>query len=202
MSTFIKCGDEVVTLAHGILRAYESHAPLLAAKVKIDFVFALAAVDAAGNQRGSALMLHGQPCGGIARIIKYKDRVMGRGDVEVSLDGDWWALATAPEQRALLDHELHHFEVRMEGKTVVTDDCGRPVVKMRKHDYDFGWFEVIAARHGEASFEVQQARRMMAKSGKILLQTAFDFSLGEAKPTTLTEGAVALATVLSRRKRK
>lgn len=115
-------------MTRSVLREFESHALLLQAKVEIDLLFALADTDDAGNKRGVALKLNGRQALGIARRIKIKDRVMGRGDVEISLDGDWWALSTVPEQRALLDHELHHFEVQMEGKTIITDDIGRPVV--------------------------------------------------------------------------
>lgn len=182
MSTFLKCPAEVHALAAGILKEFPSHEPLLRAKLKIDLLFALAERDDAGNKKGVALKLGGRECLGIARRIKLKDRVMGRGDCEVSLDGDWWADASAEQQRALLDHELHHFVVELDGERVVTDDIGRPVVRMRKHDYEFGWFEVIAGRHGLHSMEVQQARRMMERSGKILLQTSFDFLSVEQTP--------------------
>ena len=188
MPKFIKCPEEVHALARKILREFETHAPLLKAKVEIDLVFALAEGNDAGMP-GRSLRLGGYPCLGIARIIKYKDRVMGRGDVEVSIDGDWWAKATEAERRALLDHELHHFEIKMKGDRILKDDEGRPLVGMRKHDFDFGWFEIIAARHGLHSQEVQQARRMMEKSGKVLLgQMDLNFGSGEIKHTEVNFG--------------
>ncbi len=200
MSTFQKCPASVYAMASGILKEFPSHEPLVVAKVKVDFLFALADRDDHGAVRGSALNLHGRACLGIARKIKLKDRVMGRGDCEVSLDGDWWAQASEAEQRALLDHELHHFVVQMDGKTPVTDDIGRPVIGMRAHDWEFGWFEVIAARHGLASQEVQQAKLMVESTGKIFFQAEFGFN--DETAATVTEGALALATVLSKRRKR
>jgi hypothetical protein len=49
---------------------------------------------------------------------------------------------------------------------VARDDIGRPLIKLRKHDYEFGWFNIIAARHGIASAEVQQATRIADEMGQ------------------------------------
>lgn len=169
MPTFQKCDESVHEMAREILCQFPSHKPLLDARLKIDLIFALADRDDHGVIQNDALKLHGQKCLGIARKIKLKDRLMGRGDVEVTLDGDWWAEAGEEDRRALLDHELHHFmiEVDSNGKAL-TDDITRPKVVMRRHDYEFGWFEMIAARHGKHSQECKQAATMVEASGQIL----------------------------------
>lgn len=159
MSTFQRCPQEVVDLANAILTEFDSHKPLLDARVKIDFVFAYPRYDDHGNAVGDALRLHGTKAAGIARILPLKQRAMGRGDCEVSLDGEWWRTASEKEQRALLDHELHHFKVRQETNgRVIQDDLGRPRLQMRPHDYDFGWFAIVAERHGISAWNGNRPR--------------------------------------------
>jgi len=88
---------------------------------------------------------------GICRKIPLKERALGRGDAEICLDGEWWKDAPEPEQRALLDHELHHIEVKIIEGAMACDDLGRPLLKIRKHDYELGLFTIIAQRHGRHS---------------------------------------------------
>lgn len=167
MSTYQKCPPAVHDLVKEVIRGYPEHAPILSAELKIDLVFAYGPRGDDGELQGPALKLHGQPCLGIARIVKLKDRVKGMGDVEISLDGDEWPGMSEAEQRALLDHELYHFSVFLDSnKAPITDDITRPVVKMRRHDFQFGWFTHIAKRHGIASAECQQARQMMDQAGQ------------------------------------
>lgn len=167
MPTFEKCDSSVREMAIELLREFETHQLTRNAGVTIDFVFAFAEKDDNGNPVGPALMHGGYPAGGICRKIPLKDRVLGRADVEISLDGDWWANASYEEQRALLDHELHHIVPKQSGGGAFKHDpAGRPVISIRKHDYQVGWFEVIAARHGVHSAERKQASKMMAESGQ------------------------------------
>lgn len=93
--------------------------------------------------------------------------MLGRGDAEISLDGDWWRTASEEERRALLDHELHHIAPELnQNSQPITDDIGRPKIHMRKHDFQFGWFTIIAERHGLASAECIQAKGMMDAAGQ------------------------------------
>jgi hypothetical protein len=78
---------------------------------------------------------------------------------------------TDAEKDALIDHELEHIEVKMDGKRPKLDCRGRPKIGMRKHDYQFGWFRSIAERHGVASGEVHQARTLFLREK----QTFFAF---------------------------
>lgn len=164
--------------------AAQGHKSLVDAGVKVDFVFAYPSEDAGGVVKGAALRLGGYPCLGIARILGLKDRAMGRGDAEISLDGNWWASATVPEQRALLDHELHHLTVKEGKHGYERDDLHRPRLKMRKHDYDFGWFTEIARRHGAASAECNQAGLIMKQSGPVLFQPELLLRVEEALAAT------------------
>lgn len=161
-TTFQRCDESVNDMAREIMFEYESHQPLIDAKVKIDYVFAFPEKDDNGKVLGDALKHHGCKALGICRKIALKDRALGRGDAEIAIDGDWWQGAREKEQRALLDHELHHISI-VAGKQ---DDLGRPIIKLRPHDYEFGWFRVIAERHGMFSVERKQASQMMEDSGQ------------------------------------
>lgn len=162
MSTYKKCGSDVRDMADALISKYETHASLTDNHVEIDFLFAYGdRDDTTGELISDALKLHGVKALGIARKLPLKDRAKGMGDAEICLDGDWWEAADEKEQAALLDHELHHLVA-----TADRDAIGRPVIKLRKHDYQFGWFSIIAQRHGVHSQERQQAAAMMEVSGQ------------------------------------
>src|SRR5437667_3520417 len=168
MPTYERCPKEVTALANDILCAYPEHKPLLDCKTKFDFVFASPDIDEkTGEALNDALKKHGRKALGIARKIPLKDRALGRGDVEIALDHPWWEDAPAKQKAALLDHELHHFEPKLtETGDYAFDDLGRPIIKLRKYDYEFGLFKIIAERHGVHSQECILAKRMMEESGQ------------------------------------
>jgi hypothetical protein len=131
-------------------------------------LMATAAKDDKGKALAPAVKLHGVACAATVRIVSYKDRVAGREDAEILVDADLWEEASDPERVALLDHELHHLEVqRDDDGHPKSDDCGRPKLKMRHHDHDFGWFDAIARRHGDASYEVKQAKAFADQNGQL-----------------------------------
>src|SRR5581483_4448710 len=129
---------------------------------RIDYVFANATVQEDGTPTGPALTHNGYPAAALARIIPIKDRVMGRGDCEIVIDADQWPLLTEEEQNALLDHELEHFVVcRDKYGQPILDDANRPKLKLKKHDFQVGWFHNVARRHGIASAEVRQFQQLV-----------------------------------------
>lgn len=167
MPTFQRCDESVNEMANEILCEFESHKPLLDARVTVDYVFAFADIDEKTNAPvGNALSKNGTKALGICRKIALKDRALGRKDAEIAIDGDWWKDAVDEERRALLDHELHHIAVKIDKRGLVRDDLGRPVIQLRQHDYEFGWFKVVAARHGNSSMERLQAAEIMCDAGQ------------------------------------
>jgi hypothetical protein len=153
--------DEVKRLYHGRL---DDHG------IKIDLLVAKAKCDKNGDTNGVALRLHGYQANAIVRITSYKDRVLGRGDAEIVVDGDMWHLWSREQQMALLDHELEHIEpivkdviddAGMLKSDLQRDDANRPKLRLKKHDFQVGWFDSVARRHGESSFEVSQARELL-----------------------------------------
>jgi hypothetical protein len=142
------------------------HRPLIAAGVTIDYVFARADLNEGGQPVGNALTHNGCKALGVTRKIPLKDRALGRSDAEIALDGDWWREATEEQRAALLDHERHHLAPKVRDGAFLRDDLGRPQLQLRKHDYEFGWFRVVAARHAEHSMERQQAAQIMEDAGQ------------------------------------
>ncbi|QDT07973.1 hypothetical protein K227x_64030 [Rubripirellula lacrimiformis] len=131
------------------------HQPLADFKTVIDILLVRASRDADGQPIGPALQgRSGYPAAASVSVTKLKDRVMGRGDAEILIDGDRYTNWTEKTLRAILDHELEHLEF-----TGNVDDLGRPKFRLRPHDVEFGWFDSIARRHGDDSGEVLQAKR-------------------------------------------
>lgn len=167
MATYEKSTHILKPLAEKIMQRFATHEPLREAGVEIDYLFAYGARDEDGKLVGNALTKNGIKALGLTRKLSLKDRAAGRGDSEIVIDGDWWADANDDERNALLDHELHHIAVKANKSGVIqTDDLGRPQLRMRKHDVDVGWFAIIAQRHGAASQEQYQAKKIMDVAGQ------------------------------------
>lgn len=119
----------------------------------------------------------GYAAGAVVRITVLKDRALGVADAQIVVDRAGWLALSARQRNALIDHELTHLEVKTdeeegaEDAVPVYDALGRPRLVMRKHDHQFGWFDEVAKRHGQASPEVRQARVLMESSGQLY----FDF---------------------------
>lgn len=119
-------------------------------------------IDAYDTGGGPAVLHHGLPAYAVIRTVPLKDRTMGRGDAEITFDGFMVGNLNEDAQRALIDHELYHLEIkRNKDGQVKFDDLGRVEFKIRAHDREFGWFDNIARRWGRYSMEVRQAMEMV-----------------------------------------
>ncbi|RRJ96795.1 hypothetical protein Ga0100231_023795 [Opitutaceae bacterium TAV4] len=124
----------------------------------------------ASDKEGPALKHQGYPAAAVVRAVPQKDRAKdGAADVEITIDARGYEAMDSEERNGLLDHELYHIEVQYSDGGVKLDGQHRPVVKMKKHDRQFGWFDEIARRHGEHSGEVQQARELVEETGQLYL---------------------------------
>ena len=192
MSTYCKAPADVRELAEKLLEEFTTYKPLLEAKVKIDFMFAYAERGEDDEPKGFALTRRGVRVLGITRKLGIKDRVMGRGDAEVILDGDWWDSETPLRKKALLDHELHHLDVVTDETGVaIRDDLKRPKLKLRKHDVEVGWFAVVAGRHGSNSIEIEQAKAVMDSYGQLFwpcIDLQEPLQLADGEPRNITPG--------------
>lgn len=116
-----------------------------------------------------------------ARITPLRERALGVDDAIITIDRASWLNFKGSQAEALLDHELYHLErvidpdkPKPEQKQI--DSLGRPRLKIRRHDRQFGWFDEIARRHGDNSLEVRQAKLLMAETQQLY----FDFEKSKA----------------------
>jgi len=175
MTSYEKAGEDMQINIRTLLALYPEHEVLRNAKVRFDVVFAYPEYDGHGEPKGPAMVERGRKILGKTRKIPLKDRALGRGDVEICLDGHFWdKVGSEADKMALLDHELHHISVKTSGiGTIQTDDLERPLIQLRQHDVEVGWFAVIARRHGRASQEVQQAKWIMDNAGQLFWPDLF-----------------------------
>jgi hypothetical protein len=174
-----KAPETVYKQAQELVRQY--HPGIEEAGVKVDYLFAFAPADDTGEPTGPAIKWRGLAAYGLCRILSLKDRAMGRGDAEIILDGDKWKDWDPERQNALIDHELTHISIVTNQKGAIqTDDLTRPKLKLRKHDFEVGWFHSIAQRHGAHSFEVEQAKRLQSEAGEFYFQPELRLVEGRA----------------------
>lgn len=168
MATYRKADKPVQSMAAELIR--DCHPDLAEAGVTVQVLFAAAPRNAEGEPQGPAIKAtHGYPAAGKAKINSQKDRVGGLADATILVDGDRWDEWTEAEQRALLDHELQHFELRRDDEGApLLDDCHRPKLKYRMHDFELGGFAAILRRHGELALEAQAARKIADEYGQLL----------------------------------
>ena len=114
----------------------------------------------------------GYAAAAVCRIVPTRERAAGLPDVMIIVDRVVWQGFDAKQKAALIDHELHHIEPVLKDGEQKFDMQDRPKLTIRKHDYQFGWFDEIAKRHGAASLEVSQANLLMELSGQLY----FDFA--------------------------
>ena len=156
MPIFEKDDGRVGQVVAELLDLY--HGELAEAGVRFDLLLAEASTDDNGDPVGPALKSSGYTAAATVRVLGLKDRAKGLGDAEIVVDGDRWPEWSAAERLAILDHELEHITLSTDAEgSIRRDDLGRPRLKLRLHDRQFGWFDNVARRHGAASVEVGQA---------------------------------------------
>lgn len=148
---------------------------LTEAETRVKLMFAFGPKGKHGELLKPAILRKGVRLYGEVKINNPKDRAEGKADATVWIDGDEWPGWSEARRRAAIHHELHHLAVERDayGK-VKTDDYDRPVMTSRPHDFEVGWFKVIADIHGADSFEVEQAARLADATGQLLWPWAPD----------------------------
>lgn len=148
------------------------HGELEAEKVSIDLLFASPKPDSDGeiDPESYPVKLNGYPCAAVVKVNAYKLRVLNHADAEITIDKQQWEELSEPERDALIDHELEHLEIKRDKDGgVLRDDLDRPKIRLRKHDHQYGWFNAVARRHGEASFEVKQYKVLLESKRQMWL---------------------------------
>ena len=165
--TYTKCDEDVMGVVRKMTDKY--HPDLKEAGAKVACLFAHAEKNENGEATGPAVTVGGYACAAKIKIIGLKERCDGRADAEIVIDADQWDESTDDRRFALIDHELHHLHIKRnrDSGTIQRDDLDRPKMKLRKHDHQFGWFDIVAQRHGEASYEVSQAKCFVDTRGQM-----------------------------------
>ena len=165
-TTYTTAGSEVEAMVASLVRRY--HPELQEAEVTFNLLFA------AGEDGEPALKAPGGwPACAKVRINNLRNRVAGLADVTIEVDGDQWPNWEDGKRRAVLDHELEHLEVRRSDKGhIKRDDCGRPKLRIRMHDWELAGFDVILDRHKEHAVEFQAAQKLFERDS---VQQVFAF---------------------------
>lgn len=96
----------------------------------------------------------GIPAYAYVKATSLKERALGQKDATIVVDFNSWTQMAESRRIALIDHELYHLTIKKDKEMANEfDDLGRPKIKMRKHDIEYGWFVEIAQEHKEASIE-------------------------------------------------
>lgn len=129
------------------------------------------------------------------KATSLKERALGQKDATIVVDFASWQKMEGPRREALIDHELYHLTIK-KGKDMANefDDLGRPKIKMRKHDIEFGWFIRIAQEHQQQSIECFQANSLFLSHKQMLFSFLEDKTESPTaepgmKPVTLTAEA-------------
>lgn len=161
--SYSKVGDDVMSRVEQLREDY--YPELDGVEIQALFVFV--------DTPDPCLKHQGYPACAVTKIVSTQDRAAGMADALIVIDRFVWQALPTKSKNALLDHELHHLERVVDPDTGQPegDVLGRPKLKMRMHDHQFGWFDEIAQRHGEWSIEVAQAKQLMETSRQLY----FDF---------------------------
>jgi hypothetical protein len=155
MSWYSIANEEVNLTIQKVMK--ENHGELHNAGVTITALIAR-------SEEGPAIKVRGSEAAGCIRITKLTERTCGLGDALMILDGESMIAWSSKRLQAVIDHELRHLMLAKNKKTgqIQLDDEGRPKLRIRPHDFEFGWFARTAELYGEESYEVSQAREIVA----------------------------------------
>jgi hypothetical protein len=191
MSWFSIANEEINLTIQKVMK--ENHGDLHAEGVTITAMIAR-------SEEGPAIKVRGCEAAGCIRITKLMERTLGLGDAVMILDGERLEAWSSKRLQAVIDHELRHLMLAKNKKTghIQRDDEGRPKLRIRPHDFEFGWFARTAELYGEESYEVSQAREIVAASWVQLLLPGLEI---DPDPTGLAaySGTPELKKGLSRR---
>jgi hypothetical protein len=170
MKYYERASDDVFARIKRMVKLY--HPDITKAGVTVDALFVW---NEENDPAKPALSCNGYSALAVVCATSAAARALGEKDVLITIDRERYNRLPDARKDALLDHELQHVAPKMEGtKNPVpkVDGSGRPLIGMRSHDRQFGWFDVVAKRHGSNSGEVVQARSLIEETGQLYFEMA------------------------------
>lgn len=151
MATYRLC-DELRPIMDEAMSRF--HSQLQEAGVRIGLLEALAKRNQHGEPQGPAIRHHGYPAAAVIKINSLKDRVEGKPDATIVIDGDRRGEWSNARLLALFDHELCHVQLDVDDSgNVILDDANRPKLRHVPHDAEVGVFWCVVDRHKGLAFE-------------------------------------------------
>lgn len=176
-----------------ILRKYvDEHHPHLK-----DATFAMAWRSALKADKDGIIML------GKAKKASDLDRDLAAYDLLIILNREHWEIFDRAQREALIDHELCHLRVAKDKEGELrTDERGRPVYRMRKHDVEE--FTEVIDRHGVYKNDLERFAESIIQSKKTPLFPPEVFDSLEEQPANgeAKDARPASARPRSRRRTK
>lgn len=169
MKTYSRVSDSVDRSIERMRDAH--HEDLIGVTIGALFIFDLESTD-------PVLTHNGYAAAALIRIVPLRDRAAGMPDAQIIVDRSCWMTLGNASGEALIDHELTHLMRVLDSDTgaPLCDAVDRPKLEIRKHDQQMGWFDQVAARHGEASMEVRQARQLIQQTDQLYFNFALPVS--------------------------
>lgn len=169
MALYTYATELVSEYAQTLIQKYYSE--FAAIGLSIDAVFALPTLDREGEATGPAITRRGTKIFVDTRITSLKERVLGRADIEINIDGEYWERSNKSERLALIDHALNTVELARDSDGCIKmDDHDRPKLTRVPPDRAYEWYDTVAKRHGTASVERKQSDLLISDS-----QDAYEF---------------------------
>lgn len=163
MKVYSAASIDLETAIESMVR--EHHPDLKDVRIGALFVF--------DDEKSEQVLVHnGYPAAAVVRITSLRERALNMPDAVIVVDRASWQSINHMQHCALIDHELTHLTRFLDSETQqpTWDALGRPRLKMRRHDHQLGWFDEVAARHGENSVEVRQARDLVQSTYQLYFE--------------------------------
>jgi hypothetical protein len=194
MTIYDKPPAEAVAMLAELIDTCDELLPLKECQLTVELSWAFGKPKKDGSVP-DAITHQGHKALGLASKFKLQDRIHGKPDCRITVCGKWWETAPDTQRRALLFHELFHFEPQLDDAGAIKlDDANRPVINMRKHDVQFGWFWAPVRRFGAEAMETIQFKDILSEGGQLLLPSVF----GDEPKDGDEKGAIDFASAARR----
>ena len=173
MTTYEQAGDVIKALVAKVLS--QNHPELAKEKVTIDTIVARRE----SRKEGAivALKKDGHAVLAQIKITSLQDRSRGIADAKLVIDDYGWLRLSDVRKTAVIDHAMEHLTLAKSRASKRNgyfsgpkrDDLGRPMLKIRPHDWVLTGFKSVTERHGDNSVEANQFTAFKAEFGQLNL---------------------------------